>query len=81
MKHGGGFAMAAYQDQLNKLVNIVIRLKEGGNRDNHRKLSKELSVLSNNWQELQKNNLLTFPEYTQLIEKKYHLSESMKLLQ
>ena len=73
--------MANYQDQLNELVNIFIRSKEGGNEDFHRELSNKLRALSNNWQKLQKNNLLTFPEYTQLIEKKYHLSESIKYRQ
>jgi len=73
--------MANYHDQLNKLANIYFRLEKGGNEDFYRELSKELRVLSNNWHKLQKNNLLTFPEYTQLIEKKYHLSESIQLRQ
>jgi hypothetical protein len=73
--------MATYQDQLSELVNIYIKSKEGGDEDFYRELSKELRTLSNSWQELQKNNLLSFPEYTQLIEKKYHLSDSIQMRQ
>jgi hypothetical protein len=73
--------MATYQDQLNELVNIYIRSKDGGDDFFYKELSKELRALTNNWQELQKNNQLTFPEYTQLIEKRYHLSESIQLRQ
>jgi hypothetical protein len=73
--------MATYQDQLSELVNIYIKSKEGGDEDFYRELSKELRTLSNSWQELQKNNQLSFPEYTQLIEKKYHLSESIQMRQ
>ena len=71
--------MATYQDQLNELINIYIRSKGGGDDGFYKELSKELRILTNNWQELQKNNQLTFPEYTQLIEKRYHLSESIQL--
>jgi hypothetical protein len=71
--------MATYQDQLNELVNIYIKSKDGGDDGFYKELSKELRTLTNNWQELQKNNQLTFPEYTQLIEKRYHLSESIQL--
>ncbi len=73
--------MANYQDQLNELVNIYVRSKNGGNENFYKEIINELRTLSNNWQDLQKNNLLTFPEYTQLIEKKYHLSESIQLRQ
>ena len=73
--------MANYQDQLNELVNIYIRSKNGGDDNFYKGIFNELRTLSNNWQNLQKNNLLTFPEYTQLIEKKYHLSESIQLRQ
>jgi hypothetical protein len=73
--------MANYQDQLNELVNIYIRSKNGGDDNFYKGIFNELRTLSNNWQDLQKNNLLTFPEYTQLIEKKYHLSESIQLRQ
>jgi hypothetical protein len=73
--------MANYQDQLSELVNIYIRSKNGGDDNFYKGIFKELRTLSNNWQDLQKNNLLTFPEYTQLIEKKYHLSESIQLRQ
>ncbi len=73
--------MANYQDQLSELVNIYTRSKNGGDDNFYKGIFKELRTLSNNWQDLQKNNLLTFPEYTQLIEKKYHLSESIQLRQ
>jgi len=73
--------MANYQDQLNELVNIYIRSQNGGDDNFYKGIFNELRTLSNNWQDLQKNNLLTFPEYTQLIEKKYHLSESIQLRQ
>jgi len=73
--------MANYQDQLSELVNIYTRSKNGGDDNFYKGIFKELRTLSNNWQDLQKNNLLTFPEYTQLIEKRYHLSESIQLRQ
>ncbi len=73
--------MANYQDQLNELVNIYVRSKNGGNENFYKEIFQELRTLSINWQDLQKNNLLSFPEYTQLIEKKYHLSESIQLRQ
>ena len=73
--------MATYQDQLDELVNIYIKSKEGGDEDFYRELSKELRALSTNWQKLEKDKMLSFPEYTQLIEKKYHLSESIQLRQ
>ena len=68
-----------YQEQLRELVNIYLRSQKGGNAESFDALLKELRQLSNNWHNLKKNNELSFPEYTQLIEKKYHLSESIQL--
>jgi len=68
-----------YQEQLKKLVNIYHRSQKRNNKDSCDRLLMELRKLSNNWHNLEKNNELSFPEYTQLIEKKYHLSESIQL--
>ena len=64
-----------YQEQLKELVNIYLRSQKGENEELFDSLRNELRQLSNNWHELKKNNELSFPEYTQLIEKRYHLSE------
>ena len=68
-----------YQEQLKELVNIYLRSQKGENEEFFDILLNELRQLSNSWHELKKNNELSFPEYTQLIEKKYHLSESIQL--
>ena len=68
-----------YQEQLQELVNIYTRSQKGENAEIFDNLLKELRQLSNNWHDLKKSQELSFPEYTQLIEKKYHLSESIQL--
>ena len=68
-----------YQEQLKELVNIYLRSQKGENEEFFDSLLNELRQLSNNWHELKKNNELSFPEYTQLIEKRYHLSETLQL--
>jgi len=68
-----------YQEQLEELVNIYLRSQKGENEELFDSLRNELRQLSNNWHELKKNNELSFPEYTQLIEKRYHLSETLQL--
>ena len=68
-----------YQEQLNELVNIYLRSQKGENEEFFDSLLNELRQLSNNWHELKKNNELSFPEYTQLIEKRYHLSETLQM--
>ena len=68
-----------YQEQLKELVNIYLRSQKEENEDFFDSLLNELRQLSNNWHELKKNNELSFPEYTQLIEKRYHLSETLKM--
>jgi hypothetical protein len=68
-----------YQEQLKELVNIHLRSQKGENEEFFDSLLNELRQLSNNWHELKKNNELSFPEYTQLIEKRYHLSETLQL--
>ena len=68
-----------YQEQLKELVNIYLRSQKEENEDFFDSLINELRQLSNNWHELKKNNELSFPEYTQLIEKRYHLSETLQL--
>jgi len=68
-----------YQEQLKELVNIYLRSQKGENEEFFDSLLNELRQLSNNWHELKKNNELSFPEYTQLIEKKYHLSETLQM--
>lgn len=75
----GGFAVMIYQEQLKELVNIYHRSQNGENEEIFESLLKELRQLSNSWHDLKKNNELSFPEYTQLIEKKYHLTESIQL--
>jgi hypothetical protein len=68
-----------YQEQLKELVNIYTRSQKGEKQESFDRLLEELRQLSNNWHDLKKNNELSFPEYTQLIEKRYHLSESIQL--
>jgi hypothetical protein len=68
-----------YQEQLKELVNIYTRSQKGEKKESLDRLLEELRQLSNNWHDLKKNNELSFPEYTQLIEKRYHLSESIQL--
>ena len=68
-----------YHEQLKELVNIYARSKKGDNDESFDSLLMELRKLSNNWHNLKENKELSFPEYTQLIEKKYHLSESIQL--
>jgi hypothetical protein len=68
-----------YQEQLKELVNIYTRSQKGEKQESFDRLLEELRQLSNNWHDLEKNNELSFPEYTQLIEKRYHLSESIQL--
>ena len=71
--------MMRYQEQLKELRDIYLRSQNAKNDDFFDSLLKELRQLSNNWHNLEKNHELSFPEYTQLIEKKYHLSESIQL--
>jgi len=68
-----------YQEQLKELVNIYTRSQKGENEESFDVLLMELRKLSNNWHNLKEKKELSFPEYTQLIEKKYHLSESIQL--
>ena len=68
-----------YQEQLKELVNIYLRSQKGENEEFFHSLLNELRQLSNNWHELKKTNELSFPEYTQLIEKRYHLSETLQM--
>ena len=68
-----------YQKQLQKLDTIYNRSQKADNDEFFNRLLSELRQLSNNWHDLKKNNELSFPEYTQLIEKKYYLSEKLQL--
>ena len=68
-----------YQEQLKELVNIYTRSQKGDKQESFDSLLEELRQLSNSWHDLKKKNELSFPEYTQLIEKRYHLSESIQL--
>ena len=68
-----------YQEQLKELGNIYLRSQTGESQEHLDSLLKELRQLSNNWHVLKKNQELSIPEYTQLIEKKYHLSETIQL--
>ena len=68
-----------YQEQLKELVNIYLLSQKGDSDEHFESLLKELRQLSNRWHDLQKSQELSFPEYTQLIEKKYHLSEAIQL--
>jgi predicted nucleotidyltransferase len=68
-----------YQEQLEELCNIYLRSQTGESQEHLDSLLKELRQLSNNWHALKKKQELSFPEYTQLIEKKYHLSETIQL--
>lgn len=68
-----------YTEQLQKLNTIYSRSQKAENDEFFNNLLKELRQLSNTWHDLQKNNELSFPEYTQLIEKKYYLSEKLQL--
>jgi hypothetical protein len=68
-----------YHEQLQELGKIYTRSQKADNADFFDNLLQELRLLSNNWHDLKKNNELTFSEYTQLIEKKYYLSEKLQL--
>ena len=68
-----------YQEQLKQLVNIYLRSQRGESEEFFDSLLMELRQMSNNWHDLKKSRELSFPEYTQLIEKKYHLSEAIQL--
>lgn len=68
-----------YQEQLQKLGNIYNSSQQAENDELFDSLLRELRQLSNNWHDLKKKNELTFPEYTQLIEKKFYLSEKLQL--
>ena len=68
-----------YQEQLKELVDIYLRSQKGEGEEYLDDLLKELRQLSNHWHTLKKSQDLSFPEYTQLIEKKYHLSEAIQL--
>ena len=68
-----------YHEQLQKLGKIYNRSQKADNDDFFDSLLQELRQLSNNWHDLKKNNELSFPEYTQLIEKKFYLSEKLQL--
>ena len=68
-----------YQEQLQKLGKIYNRSQKVDDDEYYNSLLQELRQLSNSWHDLKKNNELTFPEYTQLIEKKYYLSEKLQL--
>lgn len=68
-----------YQEQLKELGNIYLRSQKGESEEHFQSLLKELRQLSDNWHDLKKTQELSFPEYTQLIEKKYHLSEAIQL--
>ena len=68
-----------YQEQLKELGNIYKRSQKVESEEVFDNLLKELRQLSNNWHDLNKSHELSFPEYTQLIEKKYHLSEAIQL--
>ena len=68
-----------YQEQLKELVKIYHLSQKADNDEFFDSLLQELRQLSNNWHDLKKSNELSFPEYTQLIEKKYHLSEALQL--
>ena len=68
-----------YQEQLQILGRIYHRSQIADNDEFFDSLLQELRQLSNSWHDLKKNNELTFPEYTQLIEKKYYLSEKLQM--
>lgn len=68
-----------YHEQLKELVNIYLRSQKGESEEFFDSLLRELRQLSNNWHDMEKSKELSFPEYTQLIEKKYHLSEAIQL--
>jgi hypothetical protein len=68
-----------YQEQLKQLVNIYLQSQKGESEEFFDSLLKELRQMSNNWHALKKSQELSCPEYTQLIEKKYHLSEAIQL--
>jgi hypothetical protein len=68
-----------YQEQLKELVNIHLRSQNGESEEFFNSLLTELRQLSNRWYDLKETRKLSFPEYTQLIEKKYHLSEAIQL--
>ncbi|MDX1776966.1 MAG: hypothetical protein R3297_10315, partial [Desulfobulbales bacterium] len=64
-----------YQEQLQELSKIYRRSQKASDDEFYNSLLQELRQLSNSWHNLKKNNVLSFPEYTQLIEKKYYISE------
>ncbi len=68
-----------YQEQLQELGRIYHSSQKADDNEFFESLLQELRQLSNNWHDLKKKNELTFPEYTQLIEKKYYLSEKLQL--
>jgi len=68
-----------YHEQLQELGEIYSRSQKADDEDFFESLLQELRLLSNNWHDLKKNNELSFSEYTQLIEKKYYLSEKLQL--
>lgn len=68
-----------YQEQLQELGRIYHRSQKADDNEFFDSLLQELRQLSNNWHDLKKKNELSFPEYTQLIEKKYYLSEKLQL--
>lgn len=68
-----------YHEQLQELGRIYSCSQKADNDDFFKNLLQELRELSNNWHVMKKNNELSFPEYTQLIEKKYYLSEKLQL--
>lgn len=68
-----------YQEQLQKLGKIYNSSQQAENDELFDSLLRELRQLSNKWHDLKKKNELTFPEYTQLIEKKFYLSEKLQL--
>jgi hypothetical protein len=75
----GGITLMIYHEQLQELGEIYSRSQKADDEDFFESLLQELRLLSNNWHDLKKNNELSFSEYTQLIEKKYYLSEKLQL--
>ena len=68
-----------YQEQLKELINIYLRSQKGEGEECFDRLLKELRQLSNIWHDLKNRQELSSPEYTQLIEKKYHLTEAIQV--
>jgi hypothetical protein len=75
----GGIPQMIYHEQLQELGKIYNRSQKADNDEFFDSLLMELRQLSNNWHDLKKKNELSFPEYTQLIEKKFYLSEKLQL--